>query len=184
MSSHELDAVAARSEPVPPPAPRRRTRSRPPEAWDENADLRRKRRREYADVVVRRADLLPPHDAALLRAIFSDGKSIAEVAALAQIAVARLRRYVHRLLRRVLSPRFEYVVRHARGWDAERRRVAQHAVVLGQPLRQVARDLGLSLYAVRRHYQSITTLYEESLAAPAAVVVRPRRSSEEGSACA
>lgn len=182
MSSHELHDVPAPSDSTiadNTDQPKSRSRSYKPESWDARADLRRKQRRDYAELVVSRSDLLQPEDAALLRAVFMDGKSIAEVALLARLSVARLRRHVHKLLRRVLSPHFEFVVRNCRAWEPERRRVAHQTVVLGAPLRKAATDLKMSLHTVRGHHQSIRTLFEESCTRRAAVITRLRRPEGE-----
>lgn len=51
---------------------------------DRIADMRRRRNAEAAELVVRRAEFLAPEDRALLRAIYADGLSIAQVALLRQ----------------------------------------------------------------------------------------------------
>ncbi len=129
-----------------------------------DADLRRKQRREWADLVVERAASLDPADAAVLRAVYGDGRPIKELAAMLGVPPRAMSRRIHRLVRRVMSPPFEFVVRFAHNWTSERRRVAFSIVVRGMPLRQTAAEVGLSLYEVRRHYAAVMALVEAATA--------------------
>ncbi|MFM9997044.1 MAG: hypothetical protein ACKVU4_14745 [Phycisphaerales bacterium] len=129
----------------------------------DGADLRRRRRRELVDDIIRRAALLPPADGALLRLVFEDGRPVSEVCALRGGSTARgLRRRVRILVRRVLSDRFRYVLVHRDQWPTTRRRVATRCVIEGRPIRDAAAELGLSVYAVRRHKMAIDALCEGS----------------------
>jgi|CXWL01.1.fsa_nt_gi DNA-directed RNA polymerase specialized sigma24 family protein len=123
-------------------------------------DLRRRRSREFTQEVVVRAGALPDREAALLKAVFADGKPLTELAALTATPVRRLRRRIHRLMKRVMTPEFAYVMRHAHSWPQTRRRVAHATVVLGQSLRETGRALGLSLHSVRRHHESVRSMCE------------------------
>lgn len=144
-----------------------------------DADLRRKQRREWADLVVERAGSLDPADAAVLRAVYGDGRPIKELAAMVGVPPRAMSRRVHRLVRRVMSPPFEFVVRFAHNWTRERRRVAFSIVVLGRPLRQTAADVGLSLYEVRRHYAAVMALVEAATALSRKQTAQPAADTDE-----
>lgn len=136
-------------------------------------DLRRAVRREQIQLLLDRAELaeLPANERALLHAAFVDGHSAIEIAALArsasgapvggEVVTARsVRRRIRRLVERVMSPRFLYVVRHQGAWPQNRRRVAEACVLRGLSLRDAAAELGLSLHVVRRQHEVIETLFD------------------------
>lgn len=144
------------------------TRARPPAT---PADLRLKRQRELAQLLVDRAAAaeLPPADLALLTAVYADGKSAVDIAALTgrpgdPALIRSLRRRIRRLAHRVMDPKFVYVLRHAQRWPATRRKVAHATIIQGRSLRQAARHLGLSLHVIRRHHDAILALFETALA--------------------
>jgi DNA-directed RNA polymerase specialized sigma24 family protein len=124
------------------------------------ADLRRRRSRDLADTVLARCDALPESDAILLRAVFGDNRPMTEIALLSQTPVRRLRRRVRRLLDRLLSPTFGFVLAQSGGWTLPRRRVARAVVIEGKSYRTAGRDLGLSLHAVRRHCACVHAMCE------------------------
>jgi len=124
------------------------------------ADLRRRRSRDLADTVLARCDALPESDAILLRAVFGDNRPMTEIALLSQTPVRRLRRRVRKLLDRLLSPTFGFVLAQSNGWTLPRRRVARAVVIEGKSYRTAGRDLGLSLHAVRRHCACVHAMCE------------------------
>jgi DNA-directed RNA polymerase specialized sigma24 family protein len=84
-----------------------------------------------------------------------------------------MRRRIRRLTQRLLSPKFEFVMRYLDPadqaersrlglpcWPPRRRQVALHAVVLGRSLRGTAAALGVTMHAVRREMQAINALFE------------------------
>lgn len=127
-------------------------------------DLRRRRRRELAEQIVRRADWLPREDKSILQAIYEDGRSVTEVAVLRGDSPRQLRRRVHRLVERVLSQKFTFVAAHLPSWSPTRRRVAEACVLHGLSLRRAAERLGLSHHTVRRNYEAVHALYEAACA--------------------
>jgi len=131
---------------------------------DQTADLRRRRKREQVEQILARASWLPESDRAVLEAVFREGKTVAEVAALIGCPARALRRRVRRLLDRVQAPRFVFVTSRLDGWPPTRRRVARACVIEWCSLRDAARQLGISLYAVRRHHEAINAQLEAVLA--------------------
>jgi len=126
----------------------------------EAADLRRRRRRDLADLLTQRAELLPPEDRALLLSIYRENLTAREVAALRGVSPRSVRRRLRTLVERVLSPRFEVVLRERASWPPTRRRVATATVIEGRTMRQTASALTLSLHAVRRQMLAIDALIE------------------------
>lgn len=138
------------------------------------ADLRRKRRQACADHLVRHAQHLPPADRALIEAVYRDGSRIVEIAALVSQrapddhTVRSLRRRIRALVRRMLDPRFDFVVRalgNADGiarspWSPVRAHVAREHYLNGRTMRDLARHSGASFYSVRRHRDAIEALFE------------------------
>lgn len=139
--------------------PRRRVRAAGVETW-ESAAHRRRLSREAADEILRLADSLPSHESALIRAVYRDDKPITEVAALLEQPVRKVRERVRRLVARVRSPHFDFVVRRAQAWPDLRRRVAQAVVVMGDTYRTASRRLGVSLHTVRREYAAVLAMAE------------------------
>lgn len=118
-------------------------------------DLRRHRRREEVEVVLSRVEYLPPSDRALLVAIFQGGQSAAQVARLLKVDARIVRRNVRLLTARVLAPEFGYVIRRRERWSRVRQQVGQLCFVEGVSLREAARAMSQSVYAVRRHCEWI-----------------------------
>lgn len=130
------------------------------------ADRRVEIRRGLADaarLIGARAQLLDPEDQALLRALFEDGRSAAEMARLIGVTARSIRRRVARLLTRIASPRFVFVGSHLDAWPRTRRRVATLVILRGRSARETARLLRISEYAVRCHLQAINALFESAV---------------------
>lgn len=126
------------------------------------ADLRRKRRRAVAEELVERAEHLLPPDRALIRAVYHDGQTAAEIARLQGVSPRRVRSRLRRLIARMASPDFLVVARDRHAWPPTRRRVATAVVLQGLSMRETAIRLRLSLHAVRRHMEQIRALVEAS----------------------
>ncbi|MEL6328078.1 MAG: hypothetical protein AAFR38_00315 [Planctomycetota bacterium] len=123
-------------------------------------DLRRRVHAETAARICELAEHLPMGDREVLRAVFADARRVAEVAALLGRTPRQIRGRVRALTRRVLDPRFEFVVRSRDRWPDERRLVAQLRLIEGRPMRSVARLLGMTLHHVRRQEDTIDALFE------------------------
>lgn len=139
--------------------PSRRPRAATADNWHAAAH-RRRLSREAADEILRLADSLPSHESALIRAVFRDEKPITEVAALLEQPARKVRERVRRLVARVRSPHFDFVVRRAQAWPDLRRRVAHAVVVMGDTYRTASRRLGVSLHTVRREYAAVLAMAE------------------------
>ena len=126
----------------------------------ESIDLRRRLRREMADLIVARAEELPPGDAALLESIYGDGRSVTSLAPMLGCDVRKLRRRVKRLVARLHSPEFTFVISHRHKWTPSRRRVAEACFIRGLSIRQAARDLNLTYHTVRRHAEALRALVQ------------------------
>jgi DNA-directed RNA polymerase specialized sigma24 family protein len=133
----------------------------------ESTDLRRRHHRDLVQRLLDRATCLPAPDLALLRAAYDDGRSAVEIAAMLGTEPRAIRRRLRRLAQRVLSEEFLFVLRHRDSWDSARRNIATACLLHGRSIRQTARELGLSLYTVRRHYLAILALFEAAAGRPA-----------------
>lgn len=127
-------------------------------------DLRRRRRQDLAEAVIRRSAWLLPDDRALLRTVYQDGVRIASLATLRGRSESprSLRRRVRVLVQRVLSARFTFVLRERDRWPPTRRRVAAACVLQGRTMRSAAHHLQISLHEVRRHLDAINALLSAS----------------------
>ncbi len=117
-------------------------------------------------MLVRRAAWLTPEDRELVTSVFGEGLSVAaytrrrrEHDPVAPVSVRTARRRLRRLVTRLLSPRFAFVIENRGDWPATRRRAAMACVVQGLSLREAASKMGVSLHAVRRHMDAVEALY-------------------------
>ena len=127
--------------------------------------IRFRDRRELAQQFAARAGLLSLEDRALVRAVFEEGVSPAEVGRMSGTSARSIRRRVKRLAVRIASARFVFVGRHFTAWPPSRRQVAEAVVLHGMSIRDAARRLRLSTYAVRAHVQMIEVMYEDAMRA-------------------
>lgn len=133
---------------------------------DRPPDLRRRRRAEVADTIAMRADWLAPEDRPLVLAIYRDGTSAADLAALVESATGTpidarvIRRRVRRAIRRLLDPKNLFIARSAESWSSTRRRIATEVYLRGRSRGHTAALLGLSLYSVRKHTEAIDALFD------------------------
>lgn len=116
--------------------------------------------REHADQVVRLAEFLLPEDRSLMLAVYADGRSVKDLAALAREDPRRMRRRVRKLTRRVLSNDFLFVLRHRDGWPSARRRIATACIVHGRTIRQGATEAETSFYNARKQLDSVRALLD------------------------
>jgi DNA-directed RNA polymerase specialized sigma24 family protein len=143
---------------------------------DRGVDLRLRLRRQAAETIVERAQLLNPADRGLLEAVYSSGHSVQQVGRLMGVVapnrLRRLRARVRQLVARVGDPQFVFVSQAKASWPPARREVAELCIMQGASMRDAARRMGVSLYTVRQHRQRIETLYEASLAVRGALQAR------------
>ena len=138
------------------------------------ADLRRKRRRAFADRLLALAVYLPPQDRTLIEASDRESLRVVELTALVstraptETKVRAMRRRIRVLARRLLNPRFEFVARalaNAEGiprtpWSPLRARVAREFYLHGRTMRDIAKDTRESFYAIRRHRDAVEALFD------------------------
>lgn len=116
--------------------------------------------RGAVESLVARAGWLEPGDAALIRAVYEQGRSPDELCRLLAVDPRGLRRRIRRLADRAGSPIFLFVIRHQKRWPEQRRDVAAACILRGRSMREAARELGLPVYAVRRHLDVVRGMYE------------------------
>ncbi len=128
-------------------------------------DLRRRHGREEVEAVLALAEHVSPEERSLLRAVFESGLPVGEMARVRGCSARTLRREVRALVRRVMDPRFVFVLSRRDLWGPSRRRVASACVVQGLTMREAAQVAGMSLHAVRRHMGAVEALFESEGAA-------------------
>lgn len=124
------------------------------------SDLRRRAPRDLADLLAQRAEWLLPEDRALIRALYVDNLTARHIAQLRGASPRSVRRRVHTLVQRLLSPRYEFVARQLERWSPTRARVARACVLEGHTLRAAAERLNVSLHTVRRHMDAVAAQHE------------------------
>jgi len=128
---------------------------------DSVVDLRRKRTRDLAEIVADHAQHALPDERAIIHAIYRDGLTAQRVAHLRCESPRRVRSRVRRIVARLVSDRFRFVVRSRDRWPLQRRRVATACVLQGMSMREAARFLQLTLHQVRRELETVRTLMAE-----------------------
>lgn len=137
--------------------------TRDAEPFEAPCDLRRRFRAEQVDLVLRRATDLATPDRLLLESMLRDGYTTKRLASLSSQSVRTLRRRAKRLIQRLASPEFMFVVRHRDAWPTTRRRVADACIVEGRSMKLAARTLRLSFHSVRRQMETIAGLFEGAM---------------------
>jgi hypothetical protein len=128
----------------------------------EASDLRRRRHRDLAEIIVEHAQWALPADRALIESIHRDGVTAQQVAALNGTSPRAVRRRARQIVERLLSSRFAFVVARRDQWPTIRRRVAVACILQGRTMREGARHLHLSLHTVRKEISIIDALFEAS----------------------
>ena len=108
------------------------------------------------------AEHLPDPDRALLRGIYDRGMSAADLARVLGRRPRGIRRHVQRLVERIGSPRFMFIVRNRRRWPKVRRSIAEMVFLQGRSQREAAEALGLGVHRVRREIDRIRLLIDEA----------------------
>lgn len=140
------------------------SRRRAEESLIARVDGEGRRRRESTERLVERAAHLPPPDRLLMEAVYRDGRSAREIAALLGARARSVSERVRRLAERLHSPEYGFVAARSGAWAPLRRRIAVGLVLHGRSERSVARELGVSLHTVRRHHEAVRMLLELSRA--------------------
>ena len=120
-------------------------------------------RRASAERLLDYADHLDGSDRALLRAVFDRGLTSTDLARVIGQEPRAVRRRVQRLVERIGSASFQFVMRNCDGWPSSRRQVGESIILRGSTQRRAAVQLGLSLHQVRQEIERIRALYEYQL---------------------
>ena len=123
-------------------------------------DLRRRSVRDEAETLVDRAAWALPEDRRLIEAVYREGMPARAVAELRGEKAEQVRRRLRRVVRRLLSEEFVFVLRERDGWPQERRRVATACVLQGRSMRDAAKHLKVSFQEVRKQMQVVDALFE------------------------
>lgn len=130
-----------------------------------DAVRRGKRHAQVAEVLGRLGEGLSSEEYALLKAVYVDGQSMADLARLRGVAGFKVRSRVREIVTRMMSREFGFVVRsrrlsHPRAWTLTRRNVGEACFLRGLSCKQAALALNMTLYSVRRHRECIVALCE------------------------
>lgn len=111
--------------------------------------------RDHAERVVQRARYLAPRDEQLIVAVFDRGITPGEAAILLGIRPETARRRIRRLLERMSSRLFTFVLTHLETWEPERQTVARSRFLESRSIRDTTRATGISMHYVRLHDAAI-----------------------------
>jgi len=128
------------------------------DAGDPKLDLRRRGSRDMADILCARAEWLPARDAAMVRLVYADGKSLVEIGRITGASVRSIRRRMRRIVARTLSPEFILVAQERERWTRTRRSVGEACFLKGMAIREAVSHLGLSMHTVRTHRGAIIAI--------------------------
>ena len=120
----------------------------------------RHHRRDQVEQLLERAQYLSEPDRLLIEQVYQHGISITDLARLTNNPSRSLRRRVVRLIQRMDSPMFMFVVRNQFRLPPEALRVGQLVLCQGHSLRRAAKVAGRSLHHIRRHLQTVYDLAE------------------------
>lgn len=127
---------------------------------------RRVRRRRGPERVLRLAAYLPPGDRVLVEAVYRDGRSLADLARLADRPPAALARRLASVLRRLRSPLFAFVAIRGEALPSDTRAVARRRFIEGRTLTETCRLTHQPLHRVRQHLHTVESLAQFLKAGP------------------
>lgn len=117
-------------------------------------------RRLIAEKVVMRAEFLDSADRALLQAVFDRGITAAEIARAIGERPETMQRRVQRLVERLGSNPYQFVMQQLKDWPPCQQRVGESVFLRGLSHREASQHLGISLHRVRREVERIRSLYD------------------------
>jgi hypothetical protein len=134
------------------------------ERFDGAARARRRSHlaREASERLVQLAAHLKPEDRALVEAVYDHGMTLRTAATMQGRLPVLVRRRLARLLARLTSVEFAFVVRHLDRWTEPRRSIARLVFLERRTRLQVAAALGVSPHTVRRETGAIRVLLEQA----------------------
>jgi hypothetical protein len=113
-----------------------------------------------AQTLVNRAEWLQDDERDLIREVYGRGRSVHELARIMRVPSRPLGKRISRIVRRLVSRPYVFVLMHHHVWSAQMRDVAITCIVQGRPLREAAPRLNLSYHTVRRSRDLILHMAE------------------------
>ncbi|MGD9789757.1 MAG: hypothetical protein AB7Q00_04190 [Phycisphaerales bacterium] len=121
------------------------------------SDRRRRMEGSISATILERSAALPTHERLLIVAAYRDGMSAVQLALTLKTSASIIRRCLKRLVHRLLSPRYIFVLTQRDLWPSTCRKVATACFIEGRSQRDAAERLGLTLHTVRRYHDSIAS---------------------------
>jgi len=117
-------------------------------------------RRDQAERLVQFAQHLSPGDRDLLCSVYQRGMSATELARVIGTRPRSVRSRVRRLVRRLNSPTFRYVLQARDKWPPRKRKIAEAVFLRGEGQRKAAVRLQTTVHEVRRETDRIRAIAE------------------------
>ncbi len=120
--------------------------------------------RDYAERLLERAAHLEKTDRLLIEQVYRNGMSITDAACISGDDPRKVQRRITKLLKRMDSDRFVFVLGHWELLPVSIRKTVELVVLQGHSLRRAARLSRVSLYQVRQHLRTLESLTDISAA--------------------
>ena len=135
--------------------------------YEHHVDLRRRPTEAESALILKSLKWLPADEQSLMRAVYARKTPVAHVARLMGESPVALRRRIRAIVRRVLSPAFQYAALRRDRLSPSMRRVATSCILHGVSLRDASEELKMSYHTARRHRSVILGLVDAERRAPA-----------------
>jgi hypothetical protein len=134
------------------------------QGWDSGGGRLREQRSCIAEMLddVRH---LGGRDRVLVQAVYRRGLTASDFATVTGQDARTIRRQLNRIMRRLRSPLFRFVVRERVHWPPLRREIAEAVVLRGEVQRMVAQRLNVPLHRVRHEIWHVRALSETAIGA-------------------
>ncbi|CAG0981021.1 hypothetical protein PHYC_01766 [Phycisphaerales bacterium] len=103
-------------------------------------------------------------DHSLVKSVYLEGRTPMDLARRLRCSHHAVRLRVRRLIHRLASRRYQFVLRNHPAWSHARREVAAACFLRGLSVRQAAEELKLTQHAVRRHRAAVEALCDGAAA--------------------
>jgi hypothetical protein len=118
-------------------------------------------RQKSVELLLKYADHFSTGDRALVRGIYQNGLKPSAMAKALGHTPKTTQDRLRRLMRRLGSPMFRFIIQHRPDWPERRRVVADAVLLRGQSQRATAAVLGVSQYIVRQEIDRVRLLCEQ-----------------------
>jgi hypothetical protein len=118
--------------------------------------------RKVLELLLQRSEWLPIGQRGMVRAVYGLGQRAADVARMSRERAQPFRRRLRRIVRRVLTREFVFVVNNRERWTARRWRIASLIFVDGMSVKNAAKVAGVSYYAARQHRFAVLEMMRKS----------------------